>query len=95
MIDVGKVLRACAIGIEGRERLLNVCVYLPCAKDLIVFAMLDDELMDVVVGVSQKVANFVGELTGAAVIAAGLMVQCTPCLVAGAFRGVSARERDA
>lgn len=60
MIDVGKVLRACAIGIEGRERLLNVCVYLPCAKDLIVFAVLDDKLMDIFVGIAQKIANFVG-----------------------------------
>ena len=95
LIDMGEVLRASAVGLERRKRLLDICIDLSSPKDLVVLAMMDDELMEVVVGVSQKVANFVGELTGAAVITAGLMVQCTPCLVTGAFRGVSARERDA
>lgn len=54
LVDVGKVLRACAIGIEGRERLLNVCVYLPSSKDLVVLAALDDKLMDIFVWIAQK-----------------------------------------
>ena len=37
---------------ERRARLLNVCVYLPGAKDLIVLAALDDKLVHVVVGIS-------------------------------------------
>ena len=77
LIDVGKVLRACAIGIEGRERLLNVCVYLPSSKDLVVLAMLDDEFVDVVVGISKEITNMDDLLNPAniivlAVIAAGL-----------------------
>lgn len=60
LIDIGKVLRACAIGVKGRERLFDVRVYLPGANDLIVFAVLDDKLMDIFVGIAQKIANFVG-----------------------------------
>lgn len=60
LIDMGKVLRACAIGVKGRKRLFDVRVYLPGAKDLIVFAVLDDKLMDIFVGIAQKIANFVG-----------------------------------
>ncbi len=54
LIDIGKVLRACAIGIKRRERLLDVRVDLPGAKDLIVFAVLDDKLMDIFVGIAKK-----------------------------------------
>ena len=54
LIDIGEVLRAGAIGVEGRERLLDIRVDLPGAKDLVVFAMLDDKLMHVFVGIAQK-----------------------------------------
>ena len=95
MIDVGKVLRACAIGIEGRERLLNVCVYLPCAKDLIVFAVLDDKLMDIFVGIAQKIANFVGELAHAPRIAVPISRERADAAVIGTLCGIAACQRDA
>lgn len=95
LIDVGKVLRACAIGIEGRERLLNVCVYLPCAKDLIVFAVLDDKLMDIFVGIAQKIANFVGELAHAPRIAVPISRERADAAVIGTLCGIAACQRDA
>ena len=95
LIDMGEVLRASAVGFERRKRLPDIRVDLPRSKDLVVLAMLDDKLVHVVVGISQEIANFVWELTGAAVVAVCLMVQCTSGLAACAFRGVIACERDA
>lgn len=95
LIDIGKVLRACAIGVKGRERLFDVRVYLPGAKDLIVFAVLDDKLMDIFVGIAQKIANFVGELAHAPRIAVPISRECADTAVIGAFSGIAACQRDA
>lgn len=95
LIDMGKVLRACAIGVKGRKRLFDVRVYLPGAKDLIVFAVLDDKLMDIFVGIAQKIANFVGELARVPRIAVPISRECADTAVIGAFCGIAACQRDA
>ena len=95
LIDKGEVLGAGTVRIKRRKRLLDIRIDLPGSKDLVVLATLGDELVYVVVGVPQEVANFVWKLAGAAVVAVCLMVQCASGLAACAFRGVIACERDA
>ena len=95
LIDKGEVLGAGTVRIKRRKRLLDIRIDLPGSKDLVVLATLSDELVYVVAGVPQEVANLVWKFAGAVVVAADLLIQCASSLAAGAFRGVIARERDA
>lgn len=95
LIDMGEVLRASAVGFERRKRLPDIRVDLPRSKDLVVLAMLDDKLTHIFVGISQKIANFVRKLAGAAVAARFALRKNAWYVGAGAFRGIAACQRDA
>lgn len=95
LIDKGEVLGAGAVGIKRRKCLLDICVDLPGPKDLIVLAALDDKLMDIFVGIAQKIANFVGELAHAPRIAVPISRECADTAVIGTFCGIAACQRDA
>lgn len=95
LIDMGEVLRASAVGFERRKRLPDIRVDLPRSKDLVVLAMLDDKLTHIFVGISQKIANFVRKLAGAAVAARFALRKNAWSVGAGAFRGIAACQRDA
>lgn len=95
LIDKGEVLGAGSVRIKRRKRLLDIRIDLPGSKNLVVLAMLGDELVYVVVGVPQEVAYFVRELTGATRIAVSIPRERAHVAVIGAFCGIAACQRDA